>query len=398
MTPSPRRTARLGLEPLEARDVPTAVLNHGVLTVTGTDQADDIAIDRVALPDTLVVRVVENGRETDFPSSQVRRVRVFGTGGDDRIADRAGGLNAVISGGDGRDDITGADGRDRLDGGPGNDTLHGGAGSDTLVGGDGKDKLYGGAGYDYLSGGAGSDWLDAGSRAEPAYGGAGYDFNAQIRMADINQEVPNTCVFLASLAGVAHTGLINLARQISYAGEDRYTVRLFVAGAWRDVAVTFNGDLTADAAGVYDCLSDREGEFWPLLYQRAYMLTIGYDPYSPASMAAFPGEWDGDRALAEISGWPSQTVPVDATLTPQALRELIQDGYAVNGLSAGHEYAFTNVFRSNGTWYVRLYNPWGEDAVPPDPAVQPLPDGADDGYLTVTWANFVDAFTQYSYA
>jgi hypothetical protein len=161
--------------------------------------------------------------------------------------------------------------------------------------------------------------------------------------------------------------------------------------------VTFDGELTADATGVYDCLSDREGEFWQLLYQRAYMRTIGYDPYSVASMAAFPGEFDGDRALGEIAGWPSQTLPMAATLTPPDLRQLLHDGYAVNGLSDDHSYAVVNVFESGGTWLVRLYDPWGEDTAH-NPLLHPRPDWADDGYLTVTWSNFVAAFDQYSYA
>lgn len=69
----------------------------------------------------------------------------------------------------------------------------------------------------------------------------------------------------------------------------------------------------------------------------------------------------------------------------------------MNGLFAGHEYAFTGVFRSGGTWYVRLYNPWGRDAVH-RPELRPRPDGVNDGYLTITWANLVSTFHQYSYA
>ncbi|MBO0700154.1 MAG: hypothetical protein J2P46_17270 [Zavarzinella sp.] len=375
---------RPGLEPLEARDVPSATLANGVLTVTGTDKADDIAIARVVWPGTLFVRVVENGQPTEFPSFQVHRVRVFGNGGDDRIANYVGGLNAVLYGGSG------------------NDTLQGGGGNDTLAGGTGKDKLYGGAGFDHLYGGPGSDWLDAGSPGEPVFGGTGYDFNAQVwayngaRPADIRQPASHTDAFLASLAAVAHTGRVDLARQISYAGEDTFTVRLFAAdGSWTDVAVTFNGDVTADATGVYDCLSGREGEFWPLLYQRAYLMTLGYDPSSPESVAAFPGEPDSGRALTAITGSASRTVPVDADTGPKQLSGLVRDDHPVTATSGGHEYAVTNVFRSGGTWYVRLFDPSGENQ---RRDAHPLPDRADDGYLTVTWSNFTTAFSQYSYA
>jgi hypothetical protein len=196
---------------------------------------------------------------------------------------------------------------------------------------------------------------------------------------------------------VAHTGLIDLAGRISYVGEDTYAVRLCVDGFWRDVQVWYNGSFTMDQNGTYDCGFDREGEFWQILYQRAYMLTVGYDPYSPASMAAFDGEWTGERALTTISGWASQTAWIDATLTPEALRGLVRGGYAVQGRYDGHDYAFTDVFRSGGTWCVRIYNPYGVDRVH-NPNIRPRPDGVNDGFTTVPWANFVATFYKFSWA
>jgi hypothetical protein len=404
MTPTLRKSARPVFEALEARLVPASTLVNGVLTATGGDMADNIAINPVSLNGMSFVRVNENGVETDYPADAVRRVRVFGNGGDDTLSNNVAGLNAALSGGDGRDLIYGDNGRDYLDGGAGRDTLHGWGGSDTLVGGQGADNLYGEDGYDRLYGGIGSDWLNAGSRTEPAVGGPGWDFNAYVwayngaRITDINQTAASTCVFLSSLGGIAHTGLIDLARQINYVGDDTYTVRLFVAGMWQDVAVRFNGDVTADDThGNFDCMSDREGEFWPLLYQRAYMWVLGYDPYSAASMATFDGEWNGNQALAMISGWASQTTPIDAGTNPDTLRGLLGNGYAINSLYAGHEYAVTNVFRSGGNWYVRLYNPWGEDRVH-NPNLHPRPDGVNDGFMTITWANFTGTFFQYSWA
>lgn len=394
-------TTHLAVQALEARDVPTSHLVNGVLTVAGTDAADQIEIKRVMTPGTLLVRVTENGQSTDFLSYQVHRVRVFGNGGDDFISHNIGAVNARLFGGAGDDTIQGDDGRDYIRGGAGNDTLHGGAGSDTLVAGAGNDKLYGDDGDDYLHGGAGSDWLAAGSAAEPAYGGPGYDYNAHVwayngaRSTDINQQSSRTGVFLSSLAGVAHTGHMNLARQITYVGDDTYSVRLFVNWAWEDVKVGFRGDLTSDAAGTYDCLSDREGEFWPLLYQRAYLRTIGYDPYSAASMATFAGEDNGNRALTEITGWDSQTSPVAGNLNLKTLRGLLLGGYAINSPYAGQEYAVTGVFQSGGNWYVRLYNPRGRDEVH-NANRNPRPDAVNDGFMTITWASFTDNFEEYS--
>src|SRR5262245_33862983 len=409
MTAAPRKTshvahvAHLGLELLEARDVPTATLANGVLTVQGTDMADQITIDHVVGPGPGDIRVTENGFFTDFPAGLVRRVRVFGNGGDDYISHNVAGINAALFGGTGADDIHGDGGRDYLAGGAGNDTLHGWGGNDTLVGGLNHDNIYGGDGFDQLFGGAGNDWLDAGSRAEPADGGPGWDANAHFwayngaRATDINQLLSQTCVFLSSLAAIARTGLVDLASRISYVGEDTYSVRLFVNGFWRDVQVWYNGSFTMDANGTYDCGFDQEGEFWQILYQRAYMLTIGFDPYSVASMAAFDGEVTGEQALTTISGWTSQTAAINAALTPQALQGLVRGGFAVQGRDNGHDYAFTNVFQSGGTWYVRLYDPYGMDRGH-DPNLRPRADGVNDGFMTITWATFMATSTQYSYA
>jgi Ca2+-binding RTX toxin-like protein len=403
MTSALRPTARLALEPLEAREVPTATLANGVLTVRGTDFADEITIDHIAGPGPGSVRVTENGRATDFPADRVFRVRVSGIGGDDYIAHNIGSLHAGLYGGAGDDVIYGDAGRDYLHGGAGSDTLHGWGGNDTLVGGDGNDKLYGEDGFDRLSGGAARDWLNAGSAAEPADGGPGRDFNAHrwvyngARVTDINQLSSQTCCFLASLAGVADTGLIDLGGQIAYIGDDTYTVRLFVNGFWQDIQVYFNGDPTYDANGVYDVRSDREGEFWPLLYQRAYMLMIGYDPYSAASMASFDGEARGDQSLTMISGWSAQTALIDATMTAEGLQGLVRGGYAVDVFYAAHWGAVTDVFQSGGTWYVRIYNPWGYDGWLAE-GLRPLRDGVSDGFLTISWANFMANFGKYSWA
>ncbi|WP_228126839.1 beta strand repeat-containing protein [Candidatus Viadribacter manganicus] len=64
------------------------------------------------------------------------------------ITARGNGLNNVITGGNGADN---------LDGAAGNDTLIGGLGVDTLTGGGGNDIMNGGAGNDIMNGGTGND-------------------------------------------------------------------------------------------------------------------------------------------------------------------------------------------------------------------------------------------------
>ena len=86
-----------------------------------------------------------NGSSTaaDFATLRGARNTVFGGSGNDAINMRG---NGAISGID-----------DLLDGGDGNDNLWGGTGIDALVGGSGNDNLYGGSGDDNLAGGEGFD-------------------------------------------------------------------------------------------------------------------------------------------------------------------------------------------------------------------------------------------------
>jgi Ca2+-binding RTX toxin-like protein len=73
----------------------------------------------------------------------------------DRTA--AAGVNTLIAGTTGGNDLIGDTGDDLLFGHDGNDNLDGGAGDDLLVGGAGTDSLVGGIGADTMAGGAGGD-------------------------------------------------------------------------------------------------------------------------------------------------------------------------------------------------------------------------------------------------
>lgn len=123
----------------------------------------------------------------DLPliNGQVKKISIFGLGGDDLIAHgtgsaipmivNAGPGNDVVNGGPGLDEINGSTGNDVLRGGDNTDTLQGGSDSDTLEGGPGRDdNLFGGGGNDKLFGGDGdSDDLDGGPGADQLDGGPG---------------------------------------------------------------------------------------------------------------------------------------------------------------------------------------------------------------------------------
>ena len=122
-------------EVLEIRQVPTAtaVLQAGVLTITGSEQADNIVVN------TAGNHLSVDGITTLFAGCCVGSIVVNAGGGNDSV------------------DLTAVSVPTRVFGGAGNDTLTGGSGNDTLRGESGNDVLRGNAGNDSLNGGAGVD-------------------------------------------------------------------------------------------------------------------------------------------------------------------------------------------------------------------------------------------------
>jgi Ca2+-binding RTX toxin-like protein len=157
------------LERLEGRTLfaaapATAVLNNGLLDVTGSNRADDIHVTLNA--GTNQLDVAANGTLLgSFDLSAVTDgIRVdAGNGKDMVVIDVAVTLNAVLLGGNGKDVLLGGSGNDTLDGGKGRDLLTGGAGDDVLTGGNARDELNGGTGNDTLDGQNGRDAVTGGS-------------------------------------------------------------------------------------------------------------------------------------------------------------------------------------------------------------------------------------------
>ncbi|MGE5611801.1 MAG: calcium-binding protein, partial [Bacillota bacterium] len=189
-------------EQLEARQLLSAVLENGTLTITGTDEADSIVVEErfatitgtstdpgtilvhwvgIRLEHVLIAKV--NGVEQRFSYDDVQRIVINGLGGDDTIDSvqtmdvafngSRTGLPQLIYGGDGNDTITGGRGNDSIDGGDGNDVIRGGGGNDEITGGSGADTLLGNAGDDTLRGGEGNDSLDGGEGDNRLYDDAG---------------------------------------------------------------------------------------------------------------------------------------------------------------------------------------------------------------------------------
>jgi hypothetical protein len=168
---APRRTprylrARLGLDSLERRDVPSSVtvaLSNGVLKIDGTS-GDDVVTVAPGAPikignfflQTIDVKATTNGASpVTFNTSVlgVKSIRFQGFAGNDTFTDSTA-IPCWANGGPGNDTLTGGSGDDVLIGGAGTNVLNGMGGNDTLVAVNGTGDL--------VAGGAGTDtfWID----------------------------------------------------------------------------------------------------------------------------------------------------------------------------------------------------------------------------------------------
>lgn len=157
-------STRLGLQTLEAREVPAVLVSlvGTELRITGDSAIDTaaVSVQTYGTPSTAddVVRVVHNTSNgegvTQYPLTQVASVRANMNGGND-IFDNKTHLPSLVRGGSGDDTLIGGSGADQFYGESGNDKMYGKGGNDTLDAGVGVNGLYGGDGEDTLVGGTG---------------------------------------------------------------------------------------------------------------------------------------------------------------------------------------------------------------------------------------------------
>jgi Ca2+-binding RTX toxin-like protein len=150
-------------------DIKRPKLRHGVLTVTGTDGADAIALRlRAGDPSIIEVDAGDDGSaDFSFDRDRVTRIAVDARAGDDvvRIDDSNGAFTDAIptsiDGGGGNDTITGGKGSEKLVGGAGNDSIDGNGGADLALMGSGDDTFVWdpGDGSDIVEGGDGTDTM-----------------------------------------------------------------------------------------------------------------------------------------------------------------------------------------------------------------------------------------------
>jgi Ca2+-binding RTX toxin-like protein len=169
------------LETFESRrmmSVTATDLSAGVLTVTGSDQAEEIFVYLNDTGKKLVVEDYTAGVSTYyyFKADAVSEVHVLAKGGNDGIYCWSLTIPTHLEGGDGNDFLYGSLAADNsLYGGAGNDYLYGGDANDLILGDDGDDHVYGGSGDDLMFGGAGDDYMVGGEGEDYLYGGSDDD-------------------------------------------------------------------------------------------------------------------------------------------------------------------------------------------------------------------------------
>jgi Ca2+-binding RTX toxin-like protein len=415
-----------------------AALAGTVLTVYGSEQRDIINIGQNnGLIEIEGIPILVKGNfEQVVSAREVAVIRVFGKGGDDVIRLDDGGrldggnepitARAVIYGGDGDDYIIGSPaGPNIIYGDTGkngvhglasalnsNDTIYGGNKNDILYGEGGNDKLYGKEGNDQLFGGYGGDWLETepqsplwGQRQSSELFNLGpkeigvNDWCANnwvvggTRMVDVEQVGSGTCSFLASLASVARSGAFSLANRIRYLGNRDYGVTLFDGTEWTEQTVHFDGTYDTDV----DPESAQRGEYWTILFQRAYLQMLGW-PLNTAALIGLVGE---SKALNALTGEDSTSMAfpnsvnsfnsIEAALRASPRRNVVVATFPDELLDSprlvgNHVYTVVDVGRDllGRPGWIKIRNPWGIDDL------NGGTDGVNDGFITMPWSALIN--------
>lgn len=198
---------------------------------SGNDSVDFSAITTTAISVNLsTLQVLNDGYGNVETIQNIENINggnyaagdtLYGDGMDNIIYGNLG--SDQLSGNDGNDTLYGdnatnshstSDGHNTLDGGAGSDTLYAGDSGDTLIGGSGADALYGGLGADILIGGTGDDTLDGGGGIDIAdYRGA----TAKVVIASVSANVNDTTDLTTGvLSGTEGTDIITNTVEVIY--------------------------------------------------------------------------------------------------------------------------------------------------------------------------------------
>jgi hypothetical protein len=356
-------TFRPLLEPLESRELLTGIqayVTSGNLYVLGTGANDYINITQTGSQISLTGApiAVKGVNANSIDSASINNVLVYGNGGSDFI-----NLSTVKN----------------------NASIYGGRGDDIIRCGTGKDIVYNGGGYDSI--------FHPFDPTKPNISGEA--------VADVRQGQAPYCQTLAALTEAVQQGH-DFSTNITSLGKNLYSVKL----ATSTQTVYFDGWTNSN-----DPVTSG-GEYWMVLMQRARLQSLGMDPTRDYTTA----EWDSwnvktggrlysiaDAMYSFTGSYPSfiGTAAANAQTLQTSLahgdsvvaQSRSAGGTSADGVVGNHAYAVLAVYNDAGTWKVRLYNPWGMDrdnGTTMD-AIDKSRAAANDGFITLTWAQFTNS-------
>jgi hypothetical protein len=355
-------TYRPTFEPLETRELLAvqAFVTGGMLNIVGSSGTDFIQVSQVGQQISVMgTQINVNGiRAGSVDAGAISQVLVYGSGGNDFI--NLGTLKNAA-------------------------TIYGGTGSDYIRCGPGNETVVRDGGFDTV--------FRPFNPSSPVVNGA--------TETDIQQGDAPLCQTLAALVAAAKQGH-NFANDIQYLGNNYYQVKLY--GNLASQRVYFDGWTTNT-----DPVEPSSGEFWMVLMQRARLQALGIDPtrsYTDAEWDRWDQRNNGrlysvGEAMYNFTGiYP--TYNDISTARPLALQAALAHGdylvaqsggayVSADGIIGNHAYAITAVYYDAGGWKVRLYNPWGidrENGATVDALDRSHP-AANDGYLTLSWQQFI---------
>jgi Ca2+-binding RTX toxin-like protein len=398
---------------------------------------------------------IDGGAGNDVINAGDGNNTVTADAGNDSIT--AGSGNDAIHGGDGNDTIIGGDGANTLWGEAGNDSLVGGANSDTLYGGIGTDNLNGGDGDDLLiavgggtnstlTGGNGSDtfWCDSniteitdadGSEisagmlhrvasfqklknvavsknltgqaiTDPTIMGSGIKYrnfkndplfsDSGPQISDITQGQLGDCYFLAQIGSFAELSPSLIEQSIVNFGDGTYGVQFVKNG--QDVDYRIDADLPSYSPTqlAYANLGVQNSLWAPLLEKAYAFFRTGAGTY-----ASIQAGWMGDVATAFGQ---SSTFGMSSDVSMlTTLENAMNAGQSVTvgtfGTQPGgsimvgdHAYSVEHISDDGaGNVSITVRNPWGIDGYV-------CADGSNDGFVTLTLAQFTADVQDFSIA
>src|SRR6266511_3471696 len=188
-------------------------LKHGVLTIKGSNQSDEIALRlQAGDPNTLQVDVGDDGSaDFSFERNRVAKINVDARAGDDQVrVDESNGvftdtIPTTIDGGDGNDNLAGGSGAETLFGGDGNDSIDGNRGNDVaFLGADDDTFVWDpGDGSDIVEGQDGTDTM----LFNGANGGEQVDLSANGNRLRFTRDVANITMYTAGVERVDFNAL-----------------------------------------------------------------------------------------------------------------------------------------------------------------------------------------------